>query len=104
MERGTNGEWQAVKERWRELERERDRLQRDRLQRRASRLVGGAFLVLAGLTFLLLFLAEEACVHAGAFPHGCMPVVPRTVELGLFLLVPVTVAGGLWLCWTAFRE
>lgn len=84
MERGTKRESRAVHERWRELEHER----RDSLHRCSSRLFGGAFLVLAGLTFLPLFLAEDACVHAGPIPHGCMTVIPGPVELVLFLLSP----------------
>lgn len=100
MERGTKRESRAVHERWRELEHER----RERLHHCSSRLFGGAFLVLAGLTFLLLFLAEDACVHAGPIPHGCMTVIPGPVELVLFLLAPLAAAVGTWLGWTSVRE
>lgn len=100
MERGTRWESRAVHERWEQLERER----RERLRRVGSRVFGGAFLVLAGLTALLVFLAEEACTVVGPWPHGCMPVIPRTVELVLVPFVPLAVVIGLWLGRTAFRD
>lgn len=98
MERGTKWEAQAVHDRWGELER-----QRRRRHRVAARGFGGAFLLLVGLTTLLLFLAEEACIVVGPWPHGCMPVIPWPIELVLFVLVPLGAGIGLWLSWTAFR-
>lgn len=98
MERGTKCEARAVRKRWRDLER-----QRRRRHRIASRGFGSVFLLLVGLTSLLLFLAEEACIVAGPWPHGCMPVISSPIEHALGLLVSLGVVSGLWLAWTAFR-
>jgi hypothetical protein len=95
MERGTDWERDAVRERWAELERRR---------REARRLLGGAVLVLGGLALTLWSLPSTACVDQGPVVHGCTDVLPLITRGVLLVGGPVATAVGLWRCYRAFRE
>jgi hypothetical protein len=95
MERGTDRERDAVRERWAELERRR---------RAATGLRGGAVLVLGGLALALWSLPSSACVEQGPLVHGCTDVLPLVTKAVLLVGGPVATAAGLWLCYRGFNE
>lgn len=90
MERGTDWEREAVRTRWRELERR---------HRSATRRLGGLILAILGVLFVLLSLVTDACVVVGPRPHGCTGVVPPTMDAALLLAGPLAVLGGVWVYW-----
>lgn len=96
MERGTDREWTAVRERWAALER-----------RRASvtRLLGGFSLVSGGVVLLLLAAAQEVCfTTAEGGVIDCAPAMGLPLATALALFGVAAVGCGLWTCWTTFRE
>jgi hypothetical protein len=95
MERGTERERDAVRERWAELERRR---------RAAKRLRSGAVLVLGGLVVALWSLPSTACLEQGPWVHGCTDLLPRATRGVLLVGGSMATAAGLWLCVRAFRE
>jgi hypothetical protein len=95
MERGTDWEHDAVRERWTEIEQRR---------RAARRLRSGAVLVLGGLALTLWSLPSTACVEQGPWVHNCTDVLPLVTRSVLLVGGPVATLSGLWLCWRAFRE
>jgi len=91
MERGTDREREAVRERWVELERQRAR---------ADRFVYGAALLGAGVLLLLLSVPGEACVHGGGVAGAACTAVeaPAVLEAVLVALGVAAVVGGVRLC------
>lgn len=87
MEHGCEREHEAVRERWRELERER---------RAATRFLGGLALALAGVVGVLLGLATDACVSVGPWTHGCTAAVSPPVADGLLVFGALAVLAGAW--------
>ncbi len=94
MERGTDGEREALRERWTAMEREREL---------ADRLVYGVALVGIGVLFLVLSVPAVACVHGdGVAGTVCTAVSgPAGVEAALVILGVASLTGGSWLCWRA---
>jgi hypothetical protein len=89
MERGTRGEYEAVRERWAALERRRARTTR--------LLVGFTLLGVGALTLAAAFVSE-ACGGGSGYAWSCTTVTPPFAEVGL-LLVGVFLSGvGAWLC------
>jgi hypothetical protein len=97
MERGTDRETEALRERWAELDRERAL---------ADRLVYGAALVGVGVLLLLLSLPGEACIHGGGVAGSACSAVeaPPAVEAVLVVLGAVSLIAGAWLCWSVVGE
>ncbi|MFC7141103.1 hypothetical protein ACFQMA_14865 [Halosimplex aquaticum] len=95
MERGTDWERAAVRERWAEVARR---------ERAARRLRTGAVLLLGGLVVTLTAVPGEACVEQGAWPHGCTAVVPAATRALLLAVGPAAVLAGLWVCWRTLSE
>lgn len=98
MERGTGWEREAVRERWTAMERQR---------RAATRLAGSLCLLFTGLLPLLIARAsgQEICLAAAGLPGiACDGVIPESATVPLVMLGGALIAGGLWGCWTVFRE
>lgn len=95
MERGTEREREAVRERWAELERQR---------RAADHLAGGAALVLAGLVLTLWSLPANACLEQGPWVQGCTAIVPAVTRLALLVGGPIAIVAGLWVCRRALQD
>lgn len=95
MERGTEREREAVRERWTELERQR---------RAADRLAGGTALVLAGLVLTLFALPGSACLEQGPWVQGCTAIVPAVTGAVLLVGGPVAILAGLWVCWRSLGD
>ena len=95
MERGTERERTAVRERWTAMERRRAR---------ATRLLAGLVLVGTGATLLLLAVAREACfTTARGGIIDCTPLTGPPFGLGLLLLGAVALGFGFAKCRAAFR-
>ena len=94
MERGTDREREALRERWAAMERDREL---------ADRLVYGMALLGTGVLLLVLSVPSEACIHgdgvAGAVCTGVSG--PAGVEAALVVLGAASLTGGSWLCWRA---
>lgn len=101
MERGTEWERAAVRERWAELEERRGGADR---RRAARRLLAGAALLLWGLVFIVVSLPREACMDHRPWPQGCVAIVPVSTEALLLVGGPVAVVSGLLLCWRAVAD
>ncbi|WP_158055436.1 hypothetical protein [Halorussus halophilus] len=96
MERGTEWERSAVRERWAAMERK---------QALATRLLGGLCLVGAGVVLLLLGVAREVCfVTARGGVIDCTPMTRPFVSGLLVLLGVVVLSWGFWNCWPVFRD
>jgi len=94
MERGTDREREAVRQRWAAMERR---------EQAATRLIEGTVLTLTGVVLLLLAAVPRACAGDGGFTPECVAVVSPSAALALGLLGPLAVAAGLWRCWRALR-
>ena len=94
MERGTDREREALRERWAAMERDREL---------ADRLVYGMALLGTGVLLLVLSVPAEACVHGdGVAGAVCTEVSgPAGVEAALVVLGVASLTGGSWLCWRA---
>jgi len=92
MERGTEWEQQAVRERWTAMERKRATV---------TRLLSGLMAIGGAIVLLLLAAATEVCfttVRGGIV--GCTPVTQSVVAILMGLLGVVTLSAGVWACWT----
>lgn len=96
MERGTEREREAVRERWAALERQ---------QASATRLLGGLTLVSGGVAVLLLAAVTDVCDTApeGAVV-GCTSVVRSPIAVALALVGVAAFAAGARACLLAIRE
>ena len=95
MERGTEGERRAVRERWAAMERKRAS---------ATRLLGGLTLVGVGLTLVVLAAANDVCfVTARGGITGCEPMGRPALGILFAILGTLALVGGLWNCWSVFR-
>ncbi|MCU4801370.1 hypothetical protein OB920_13395 [Halobacteria archaeon HArc-gm2] len=95
MERGATWEREAVRDSWDALESRR---------RDANQLLLGAAATFAGLLFLLLALAREACRFTlGGAAGGCSGVIPPTAMLSFWIFGALVFAFGLRRCWRAAR-
>lgn len=95
MERGTDWEREAVRDRWTAMERRRAR---------ATRLLSGLTLAAGGGVFLLVAAATEVCyARMGGGIVDCAPVTPEPRALVFLLLGVVALAVGTWNCWAALR-
>jgi hypothetical protein len=92
VERGTDRELEAVRERWAAMERERAL---------ADRLVYGAALLGAGALLLVLSVPAEACVHGGGVAGAVCTAIegPAAVERALVVAGAAALVAGSWLCW-----
>ena len=96
MERGTERERTAVRERWTAMERRRAR---------ASRLLAGLVLVGTGAILVLLAVARETCfTTARGGIIDCTPLTGPPFGLGLLLAGTVALGLGLVKCRAAFRD
>ena len=94
MARGTDSEYEALRERWAAMERERAM---------TDRFVYGLALLGVGGLLLLLSVPAEACVHGGGVAGAVCTAVssPAVVEAGLVVVGVASLLGGSWLCWRA---
>ena len=92
MERGTDWELEALRERWDAMERDREL---------ADRLVYGMALLGTGVLLLLLSVPARVCDHGdGVAGTICTAVEkPAVAEAILVILGVATLVGGSWLCW-----
>ncbi|WP_435177564.1 hypothetical protein [Halorussus sp. AFM4] len=96
MERGTERERTAVRERWTAMERRRAR---------ASRLLAGLVLLGTGVILVLLAVARETCfTTARGGIVDCTPLAGPPFGLGLLLLGVVALGFGLAKCRAVFRD
>lgn len=95
MEWGTDWEYEAVRDQWAAIERQR---------RGATRLLAGGSLGLFAVVLLLLAATSEACIGDGGIPPQCVTVATGPIDIALTLTGVVALGSGLWLCWSALRE
>ena len=96
MERGTDRERRAVRERWATLEQKRESV---------TRLLGGTTLAIAGVILLLLAVARDVCfttMRGGTI--ACTPMTRAPAAVALSLLGVAALGAGLWIGWTAIRD
>ncbi|WP_254547307.1 hypothetical protein [Halomarina pelagica] len=97
MERGTECEERAIRQRWQTLEHQR---------RQADRLALGIGLLLVGVvsTSLGLLAPLQACIVGGTRTLDCAPaLVMPTIQLGFIVGGSVMGCVGVILCWRALR-
>lgn len=95
MERGTEWEYEAVRRRWADLERQ---------HRLATRLGAGLTSVYLGALLLLLSMPAEACIGDGGVPPRCFAVGTATADIWFVLTGGIALAGGVLLSWSALRD
>lgn len=96
MERGTDWERQAVRERWAAMER------REAL---VTRLLGGLSLIAGSVILLLLAVSRGVCfTFAGGGTIRCSPTTQPPVALVFGLLGVLALSGGVWACWIVFED
>lgn len=96
MERGTEREREAVRERWAAIERHRTA---------TTRLLEGLVAVLGGMVLSLWALTPELCSFTvGGASTRCTPVYPQPTATALGLLGVLVVAFGVYRCLTAIRR
>lgn len=96
MERGTEWEQQAVRERWNAMERS---------HAVGTRLLGGLVLILGGLLLLLLAVSNEVCfITARGGVINCAPMTVPPLGLVFAFLGVIVLGSGLWRCSTILRD
>lgn len=92
MERGEQWEYEAVRNQWATIERQRRVMQR---------LVAAFCLGLVGLVLFMLAMTPEACIYGRGTQNTCIPVTSG-VASDVFVIAGIGVlGGGLWLCISA---
>lgn len=95
MERGTEWEYEAVRDKWAAMEHQ---------QRMVERLLAGGSLGLFGIVLLMLAAATKTCIGDNGIVPRCAPVTTGPIDLVFGLAGVITLVCGLSLCWSALQK